>query len=39
MRLLAVVAAVLALILIPFVLWEDAINQVAAGLVERGRGF
>ncbi len=38
MRLLAVVAAVLALILIPFVLWEDAINQVAAGLVERGRG-
>lgn len=38
MRLVWIVAAVLALILIPFFLWEDTFNSIAADLVTRHRG-
>lgn len=38
MRLVLLVCGVLALILIPFFLWEDAFNAMAVALVERHRG-
>src|SRR5436190_3132134 len=38
MRLVWLVCGVLALILIPFFLWEDTFNAFAAGIVDRHRG-